>query len=105
MSERQHQVICRRCQRTFEGYGPTSAHGCAASFSRGVVYGHYGSKHDACAIRVPFADAAAEVMDPVCDDCVDAWMARGGVEIQEWMDFDQPGPVRAWERSPRDLKN
>lgn len=101
-----YQVVCRHCKRTFkDGFSATQATDCAASFVRGVVYGHYGSKHDASAIRVPFADTASEMMDPVCDNCIDAWIAMGGIEIKEWMDFEQPGPVHEWERGTHGPKN
>ena len=95
-----HHVVCRNCGRAYDGFALSQADGCAATYKRGVVYGHYGSKHDVTTIRVPLANVALElaqseeVLDPVCDACIDAWIAAGGTESQEWCDFNQPGAVR-----------
>lgn len=80
-----HRVVCRTCGAVFTGHSVSQADGCAAHYARGVVYGHYGSKYDISAIRVPLANITPEllaqtdngVLDPVCDDCIDVWIAAG----------------------------
>lgn len=108
-----HRVVCRTCGAVFTGHSVSQADGCAAHYARGVVYGHYGSKYDISAIRVPLANITPEllaqtdngVLDPVCDDCIDVWIAAGGSEIKEWNDFNQPEPVREWEHGGSAVKN
>lgn len=96
-------IACEWCGNVFPADSVKSkqADRCAASAwwrkddAAWLVQGHYGSrKHDmnlyrvtACSLISSMAyvveDRRDMVIDPLCDDCLDAWLAEGGMVLIE----------------------
>lgn len=83
-------VRCGVCKATFpSGYGATQAPHCAAHLAEGVVYGHYGSAHDLTKLAWTAPEPAPADVDPVCDSCIDCWIAQGKLApAGVYLDFD-----------------
>ena len=88
-------IACAVCGDQFKGEG-TQAQGCSchvvATPTGLVVYGHYGSKFDTEAIALTIVPPASR-LDPVCDECVEMWIAASKVDLRrEYLDFDEGLP-------------
>lgn len=84
-----NEVMCKTCEKIYDQgvVSPTQATGCAASVVSGPgdqvkILGHYGSKHDLTLFKFLRSPLTFGV-DPVCDECIDRFVADGRIEVEQ----------------------
>lgn len=100
----QHPTVqCAHCHKWYRNAFPgasstTQGVGCAARYADGIVFGHYGSMIADMHKFPVTAPGLPARLDPVCDACIQRWVAAGYAPAPErWLDyrdFDVLDPLR-----------
>lgn len=85
-------ITCVLCQKVFDKiYGATQARYCSSIMIDGRLTCHYGSDHDFLEYEWLDQDTRPkEIINPICDSCIDDWIAKGFIKCGGSYDWTNP---------------